>query len=83
LCSLWLKLNELKNLQQQYLLRNQEVTELRPLKAQLQEYQEQTKSMQMMEEELRRESLAWQHELHQLRMEKNAWELDERRMKEQ
>ncbi|CAO2631711.1 Golgin subfamily B member 1 [Lemmus lemmus] len=76
-------LNELKNLQQQYLLRNQEVTELRPLKAQLQEYQEQTKSMQMMEEELRRESLAWQHELHQLRMEKNAWELDERRMKEQ
>ncbi|XP_038200582.1 golgin subfamily B member 1 isoform X2 [Arvicola amphibius] len=73
-------LKELKTLQQQYLLRNQEVTELRPLKAQLQEYQEQT---EMMEEELRRESLAWQHELHQLRMEKNTWELHEKRMKEQ
>lgn len=83
LCSLWLKLKELKTLQQQYLLMNQEVTELRPLKAQLQEYQEQTETMQMMKEELRRESLSWQHELHQLRMEKNAWELDARRMKEQ
>ncbi|XP_041528730.1 golgin subfamily B member 1 isoform X2 [Microtus oregoni] len=76
-------LEELKTLQQQYLLRNQEVTELRPLKAQLQEYQEQTETVQKMKEELRRESLAWQHELHQLRMEKNAWELHEKRMKEQ
>ncbi|CAO2630538.1 Golgin subfamily B member 1 [Lemmus lemmus] len=59
-------LNELKALQQQYVLRNQEVTELRPLKAQLQEYQEQKKSVQMMKEELRQESLAWQDELHQL-----------------
>ncbi|XP_075821115.1 golgin subfamily B member 1 isoform X8 [Microtus pennsylvanicus] len=76
-------LEELKTLQQQYLLRNQEVTELRPLKAQLQEYQEQTETVQKMKEELRRESLAWQHELHQLRMEKNAWELHEKQMKEQ
>ena len=67
LCSLWLKLEELKTLQQQYLLRNQEVTELRPLKAQLQDHQEQAETMQMMQEELRRESLAWQQELHQLR----------------
>ncbi|KAK7797265.1 hypothetical protein U0070_020914 [Myodes glareolus] len=75
-------LNELNTVQQQYLLRNQDVTELRPLKAQLQEYREQTKPMQVMEE-LRRESLAWQHELHQLRMEKNTWELREKQMKEQ
>ncbi|XP_075817362.1 uncharacterized protein LOC142843614 isoform X6 [Microtus pennsylvanicus] len=77
------QLEELKTLQQQYLLRNQEVIELLPLKAQLQEYQEQAEAMQMMQEELRRESLAWQQELHQLRMEKNTWELHEKWMKEQ
>ncbi|XP_029390555.1 golgin subfamily B member 1-like [Mus pahari] len=37
----------------------------------------------MMKEELRQEKLSWQHELHQFRMEKNSWELHERRMKEQ
>ncbi|XP_075817717.1 golgin subfamily B member 1-like isoform X2 [Microtus pennsylvanicus] len=77
------QLEELKTLQQQYLLRNQEVIELLPLKAQLQEYQEQAETMQMMQEELRRESLAWQQELHQLRMEKSTWELHEKWMKEQ
>ncbi|XP_051005842.1 golgin subfamily B member 1 isoform X2 [Acomys russatus] len=76
-------LKELKNLQQQYLQMNQEVTELRPLRAQLQECQDQTKALQMMKEELRQESLSWQRELHQLRMEKNSWEAHERRMKEQ
>ncbi|XP_020040646.2 golgin subfamily B member 1 isoform X2 [Castor canadensis] len=76
-------LKELKNLQQQYLHINQEVTELRPLKAQLQEYQDKTKTFQLMQEELRQENLSWQHELHQLRMEKNSWEIHERRMKEQ
>ncbi|KAL1787607.1 golgin subfamily B member 1 isoform X4 [Sigmodon hispidus] len=76
-------LKELKNLQQQYLQMNQEVTELRPLKAQLQECQDQTKTANMMEEELRQEALTWHHELHQLRMEKNAWELHEKMMKEQ
>ncbi|XP_042523504.1 golgin subfamily B member 1 isoform X2 [Dipodomys spectabilis] len=76
-------LKELKNLQQQYLQINQEITELRPLKAQLQEYQEKTKTFQMMQEELRQENLSWQHELHQLRMEKSSWEMHERRMKEQ
>ncbi|XP_029400145.1 golgin subfamily B member 1 isoform X2 [Mus pahari] len=76
-------LKELKNLQQQYLQMNQEMTELRPLKAQLQESQDHTKVLQMMEEEFRQEKLSWQHELHQLRMEKNSWELHERRMKEQ
>lgn len=76
-------LKELKNLQQQYLQMNQEITELRPLKAQLQESQDQTKALQMMKEELRQENLSWQHELHQLRVEKNSWELHERRMKEQ
>ncbi|XP_027268528.1 golgin subfamily B member 1 isoform X19 [Cricetulus griseus] len=76
-------LKELKNLQQQYLQMNQEVTNLRPLKAQLQEYQEQTKTLQMMKEKLRQENLNWQQELHQLRMEKDAWELHERQMKEQ
>ncbi|XP_037381361.1 golgin subfamily B member 1 isoform X2 [Talpa occidentalis] len=76
-------LKELKNLQQQYLLINQEITELRPLKAQLQEYQDKTKSFQIMQEELRQENLSWKHELHQLRMEKNAWEVHERRIKDQ
>ncbi|XP_054431205.1 golgin subfamily B member 1 isoform X2 [Pteronotus mesoamericanus] len=76
-------LKELKNLQQQYLQINQEITELRPLKAQLQEYQDKTKTFQIMQEELRQENLSWQHELHQLRMEKNSWEIHERRMKEQ
>uniref|UniRef100_A0A8C4FHP1 Golgin B1 n=1 Tax=Catagonus wagneri TaxID=51154 RepID=A0A8C4FHP1_9CETA len=76
-------LKELKNLQQQYLQINQEITELRPLKAQLQEYQDKTKTFQIMQEELRQENLSWQHELHQLRMEKSSWEMHERRMKEQ
>ncbi|XP_008841142.1 golgin subfamily B member 1 isoform X2 [Nannospalax galili] len=76
-------LKELKNLQQQYLQLNQEITELRPLKAQLQEYQDKTESFQIMQEELRQENLTWQHELHQLRVEKNSWEMHERRMKEQ
>lgn len=76
-------LKELKNLQQQYLQINQEITELRPVKAQLQEYQDKTKTFQIMQEELRQENLSWQHELHQLRMEKNSWETHERRMKEQ
>ncbi|XP_045668675.1 golgin subfamily B member 1 isoform X1 [Ursus americanus] len=76
-------LKELKNLQQQYLQINQEITELRPLKARLQEYQDKTKNFQIMQEELRQENLSWQHELHQLRMEKSSWEAQERRMKEQ
>ncbi|KAM9225335.1 golgin subfamily B member 1 [Dugong dugon] len=76
-------LKELKNLQQQYLQINQEITELRPLKAQLQEYQDKTKTFQIMQEELRQEHLSWQHELHQLRIEKSSWEVHERRMKEQ
>lgn len=67
LLSFWLKLKELKNLQQQYLQINQEITELRPVKAQLQEYQDKTKTFQIMQEELRQENLSWQHELHQLR----------------
>ncbi|KAM8770627.1 golgin subfamily B member 1 isoform 3-T3 [Rhynchonycteris naso] len=75
-------LKELKNLQQQYLEINQEVTELHPLKAQLQEYQDKTKSLQIIQEELKQENLAWQHELHQLRMEKSSWEMNERQMKE-
>ncbi|KAG3271366.1 golgin B1, transcript variant X2 [Ictidomys tridecemlineatus] len=76
-------LKELKNLQQQYLQINQEIIELRPLKAQLQDYQDKTKTFQIMQEELRQENLSWQHELHQLRMEKSSWEMHERRMKEQ
>uniref|UniRef100_A0A8C5P0T3 Golgin B1 n=1 Tax=Jaculus jaculus TaxID=51337 RepID=A0A8C5P0T3_JACJA len=76
-------LKELKNLQQQYLQINQEVTELRPLKAQLQEYQDKAKTFQIMQEELRQENLSWQRELHQLRMEKSSWALQERSMKEQ
>ncbi|KAL2805024.1 golgin subfamily B member 1 isoform 2 [Daubentonia madagascariensis] len=76
-------LKELKNVQQQFLQINQEVTELRPLKVQLQEYQDKTKTFQIMQEELRQENVSWQHELHQLRMEKSSWEMHERRMKEQ
>lgn len=67
LLSFWLKLKELKNLQQQYLQINQEITELRPVKAQLQECQDKTKTFQIMQEELRQENLSWQRELHQLR----------------
>ncbi|GAB5576480.1 golgin subfamily B member 1 isoform X1 [Prionailurus iriomotensis] len=79
------ELKELKNLQQQYLQINQEITELRPLKAQLQEYQDKTKNFQIMQEELRQENLSWQHELHQLSywVEKSSWETQEKRMKEQ
>lgn len=73
LLSLWLKLKELKNLQQQYLQINQEITELRPLKAQLQEYQDKTKTFQIMQEELRQENLSWQHELHQLRYDNHCF----------
>ncbi|KAM6223956.1 golgin subfamily B member 1 [Rhynchocyon petersi] len=76
-------LKELKNLQQQYLQSNQEITELRPLKAQLLEYQEKTKAFQIMQEQCRQENLSWQHELHQLRAEKSSWETHERMMKEQ
>ncbi|XP_076974303.1 golgin subfamily B member 1 isoform X2 [Tamandua tetradactyla] len=76
-------LTELKNLQQQYLQINQEIIELRPLKTQLQEYQDKTKTFQIMQEELRQENLSWQHELNQLRMEKSSWEIHERKMKEQ
>ncbi|XP_055965444.1 golgin subfamily B member 1 isoform X2 [Sorex fumeus] len=76
-------LKELKNLQQQYLQVNQEITDLRPLKTQLQEYQDKIKTFQILQEELRQENLSWQQELHQLRMEKSSWEIHERRMKEQ
>ena len=63
----------MKNLQQQYLQMNQEITELRPLKAQLQEYQDKTKTFQIVQEELRQENLSWQHELHQLRYENRCF----------
>ncbi|XP_049641820.1 golgin subfamily B member 1 [Suncus etruscus] len=76
-------LKELKNLQQQYLKINQEIIELRPLKAQHQEYQDETKRFQILQEELRQENLSCQQELHQLRKEKDSWEIYERRMKEQ
>lgn len=61
------KAEGVEELQQQYLQINQEITELRPLKAQLQEYQDKTKTFQIMQEELKQENLSWQHELHQLR----------------
>ncbi|KAG8522014.1 Golgin subfamily B member 1, partial [Galemys pyrenaicus] len=76
-------LKELKNLQQQYLESNEELTELRPLKAQLQDYEDKTRTFHIMQEELRQENLSCQHELQQLRMEKNSWEIHERRMKDQ
>ncbi|XP_075412459.1 golgin subfamily B member 1 isoform X3 [Tenrec ecaudatus] len=76
-------LKELKNLQQQYLQINQEITELRPLKAQVQDDQDKMKAFQRMQEEYRQETLSWQHELQQLRMEKSSWEIHEKNMKEQ
>lgn len=76
-------LKELKNLQQQYLEITQEITDLRPLKTQLQEYQDQLKTCQILQEELRQENLSWQQELHQLRTEKSSLELHESQMKEQ
>ncbi|XP_021563297.1 golgin subfamily B member 1, partial [Carlito syrichta] len=66
-------LKELKNLQQQYLQINQENTELRPLKDQLQEYQDKAKTFQIMQEELRQENLSWQRELHQLRYDNSSF----------
>ncbi|XP_027701089.1 golgin subfamily B member 1 isoform X2 [Vombatus ursinus] len=76
-------LKELKNLQQQYLQINQENTELRLLKVQLQEYQEQTNKYQSLQEQLKQENLSCQQELQHLRMEKNTWEVQEKRVREQ
>ncbi|XP_043846403.1 golgin subfamily B member 1 isoform X2 [Dromiciops gliroides] len=76
-------LKELKNLQQQYLQINQENTELLPLRVQLQEYQEQTNKYQSLQEQLKQENLSCQQELHHLRMEKNTWEVQEKRVREQ
>ncbi|XP_072469937.1 golgin subfamily B member 1 isoform X2 [Notamacropus eugenii] len=76
-------LKELKNLQQQYLQINQENTELRPLKDQLQECQEQTNKYQSLQEQLKQENLSFQQELQHLRVEKNTWEIQEKRVREQ
>ncbi|XP_007493829.2 golgin subfamily B member 1 isoform X2 [Monodelphis domestica] len=76
-------LKELKNLQQQYLQVNQEISELRPLKTQLQEYQEQTNKYQSLQEQLKQENLTCQQELQHLRGEKNTWEVQEKRVREQ
>ncbi|XP_044525999.1 golgin subfamily B member 1 [Gracilinanus agilis] len=76
-------LKELKNLQQQYLQVNQEISELRPLKTQLQEYQEQTNNYQSLQEQLKQENLACQQELQHLKGEKNTWEVQEKRVREQ
>ncbi|XP_036600808.1 golgin subfamily B member 1 isoform X2 [Trichosurus vulpecula] len=76
-------LKELKNLQQQYLQINQENTELRPLKVQLEEYQEQTNKYQSLQEQLKQENLSCQQELQHLRVEKNTWEVQEKRVREQ
>ncbi|XP_074157464.1 golgin subfamily B member 1 isoform X2 [Sminthopsis crassicaudata] len=76
-------LKELKNLQQQYLQINQENTELRPLKVQLQEYQEQTNKYQSVQEQLKQENISCQQELQHLRREKNTWEVQEKRVREQ
>ncbi|KAM9038666.1 golgin subfamily B member 1 isoform X2 [Sarcophilus harrisii] len=76
-------LKELKNLQQQYLQINQENTELRPLKVQLQEYQEQTNKYLSVQEQLKQENLSCQQELQHLRKEKNTWEVQEKQVREQ
>ncbi|XP_045150164.1 golgin subfamily B member 1 [Echinops telfairi] len=65
-------LKELKNLQQQHLQINQEITELRPLKAQVQDDQDKMEAFQRMQEEYRQETLSWQHELQQLRRARNV-----------
>ncbi|XP_068935738.1 golgin subfamily B member 1 [Petaurus breviceps papuanus] len=76
-------LKELKNLQQQYLQINQENIELRPLKSQLEEFQEQTNKYQSLHEQLKQENLSCQQELQHLRVEKNNWEVQEKRVREQ
>ncbi|XP_021561761.1 golgin subfamily B member 1-like [Carlito syrichta] len=68
------QLEELKNMQQQYLQINQEITELCPLKQQVKERQDKAKTFQIMQEELRQENLSWQQELHQTRLEHNQWD---------
>ncbi|XP_074070731.1 golgin subfamily B member 1 isoform X2 [Macrotis lagotis] len=76
-------LKELKNLQQQYLQINQENTELRLLKVQLEEYQEQINTYRSLQEQLKQENFSCQQELQHLRVEKNTWEVQEKRVREQ
>ncbi|KAM9292502.1 golgin subfamily B member 1 [Morus bassanus] len=74
---------ELKNLQQQYILVGVESAENSRLKAQLQEYQQDADKQHRLQEELKQESIFYQHELQQLRQEKTTWERQNSSIKEQ
>ncbi|XP_037243717.1 golgin subfamily B member 1 [Falco rusticolus] len=73
---------ELKNLQQQYILVGVESAENSRLKAQLQEYQQDADKQQLLQEQLKQESIFYQQELQQLRQEKTTWEKQNSSIKE-
>ncbi|NXY77846.1 GOGB1 protein, partial [Glareola pratincola] len=74
---------ELKNLQQQYILVGVESAENSRLKAQLQEYQQETDKQHRLQEQLKQESIFYQQELQELRQEKTTWEKQNSSIKEQ
>ncbi|KAM9245651.1 golgin subfamily B member 1 [Leptosomus discolor] len=74
---------ELKNLQQQYILVGVESAENSRLKAQLQEYQQDSDKQHRLQEQLKQESIFYQQELQQLRQEKTIWEKENSSIKEQ
>ncbi|KAM6385853.1 golgin subfamily B member 1 isoform 4-T5 [Alca torda] len=78
-----LKVRELKNLQQQYILVGVESAENSRLKAQLQEYQQEADKQHHLQEQLKQESIFYQQELQHLRQEKTTWEKQNSSIKEQ
>ncbi|NXY91532.1 GOGB1 protein, partial [Alcedo cyanopectus] len=74
---------ELKNLQQQYILVGVESAENSHLKAQLQEYQQDSDKQKRLQEQLKQESILYQQELQHLRQEKATWEKQNSSIKEQ
>ncbi|XP_028904975.1 golgin subfamily B member 1 isoform X2 [Ornithorhynchus anatinus] len=76
-------LQELKNLQQQHLRVSEEAGELPPLKAQLRECREEADRHRALWEKLQEQSVTWQEELHQLRLEKSEREIQDRTEKQQ
>lgn len=65
--SFYLKVRELKNLQQQYILVGVESAENSRLKEQLQEYRQDADKQHRLQEQLKQESIFYQEELQQLR----------------
>ncbi|NWR48081.1 GOGB1 protein, partial [Regulus satrapa] len=74
---------ELENLQQQYILVGVEAAENARLKAQLQQWEQETDKLLRLQEQLKQEGAVCQQELQQLRWEKTTWEKQSSSMKEQ